>query len=128
MTLAPEKLTASQEDVDAVHQAVVDYCEGYYKRDPEQTARAYHPECAKRAFFIDEETGKDTLRVITPQELVDYCATGLSKMDDCEIDVVIDEIYDDVATVRVYSCKYVDFLHIAKSRGEWKLLHVTWHR
>lgn len=33
----------------------------------------------------------------------------------------------DIASVRVYSCHWVDFLHIVRARGEWKLFHVTWH-
>ena len=34
---------------------------------------------------------------------------------------------DPVNRARGWQDKGVDFLHIVKARGEWKLFHVTWH-
>ena len=34
---------------------------------------------------------------------------------------------EDIDAVRADSCKYLDFLHIVKARGEWKLFHVAYH-
>lgn len=51
--------------------------------------------------------------------MVDYAA--LSQISDCETEVIIDAISEDIASVRIYSCRWVDFLHIVKARGEWKL-------
>lgn len=59
--------------------------------------------------------------------MVDCAATGRSILPNCEAEVVIDAISEDIASVRVYSCRWVDFLHIVKARGEWKLFDVTWH-
>ena len=42
-------------------------------------------------------------------------------------EVIIDAVFEDIASVRVYSPRWVDFLHIVKARGAWKLFHVTWH-
>ena len=33
----------------------------------------------------------------------------------------------DIDAVRADSCKYLDFLHNLKGRGEWKLFHVAYH-
>lgn len=59
------------------------------------------------------------LVVISPQIMVDY--TAQSDMSDCEYEVIIDAISGDIASVRVFSCNWVDYLHIVKARGEWKL-------
>ncbi len=88
---------------------------------------AYHPECLKRRFDRDEETGVYELIVIPPRVMVDYASTGWTIEDDCQIEVIIDAVSQDIASVRVYSCNWVDFLHVVKARGEWKLSHVTWH-
>lgn len=32
---------------------------------------------------------------------------------------------EDIDAVRADSCKHLDFLHIVKARGEWKLFHVV---
>jgi hypothetical protein len=128
MTLAPEKLTAAQEDIDAITGAALDYLEGYITGDPERHARAYHSECLKRRLDRDEESGVFELTVIAPQAMVDYADTGRTIEKDCQFEVIIDAVCEDIATVRIYSCNWVDFLHIVKARGEWKLFHATWHR
>jgi len=127
MGLAPDRLTAPQDDLDGVMRAAHDYLEGYTEGDPERHARAYHPECVKRRYHTDDATGVEGLTVISPQTMVDYAASGASVVDDCEAEVIIDAISEDIASVRVYSCKWVDFLHVVKARGEWRLFHVTWH-
>ena len=58
--------------------------------------------------------------------MADYAAG--THIADCEAEVVIDAISQDIASVRVYSCRWVDFIHVVKARGEWKLFHATWHR
>lgn len=34
---------------------------------------------------------------------------------------------EDIDAVQAYSCQHLDFLHIVKARGEWKLFHVAYH-
>ena len=67
------------------------------------------------------------LETISPQGMVDYARTGLATVDGIEYEIVIDAISEDIASVRLYSSKWVDFLHIVKARGEWRILHVAWH-
>lgn len=120
------ELTAKQEDIEGVRRAALDYIEGYLDGDAERHARAYHPECIKRRYAHDAESGVDELVVLSPRIMSDYAA--LVDIEDAgEVDVVIDAISEGIASVRVYSHRWVDFLHVAKARGEWKLFHVTWH-
>jgi hypothetical protein len=125
MALAPSELIAPQEDIDGVMTAALDYIDGYIGGDAERHARAYHPECVKRRYRTDDESGVQELVVMSPRIMVDYAA--LSQMSDCETAIIIDAISEDIASVRIYSCEWVDFLHIVKARGDWKLFHVTWH-
>lgn len=125
MTLAPTQLTASQEEIDSVTRAALDYIEGFVEGDADRHGRAYHPECIKRRYTTDAESGVDELVVLSPRIMVDYAARSM--IGDCEAEVIIDDISQVIASVRVYSCRWVDFLHVVKARGEWKLFHVTWH-
>lgn len=125
MTRASTPLDARHEDIEAVRQAALDYIEGYAEGDPARHARAYHPECIKRRYATDGETGIAELVVLSPQIMADYAAR--SEIGDCEVEVIIDAISQDIASVRVYSCRWVDFLHVVKARGAWRLFHVTWH-
>lgn len=126
MTLGPKEPPASAEDVEAVRTAALDYIEGYVQGDAERHARAYHPECVKRRFVVDEETGIDELSVLSPRVMTDYAAVVGADFADSEFEIIIDDIYDDIASVRVYSSRWVDFLHVVKARGQWKLFHATW--
>lgn len=127
MTLVPETLEASQDDRDGVTRAALDYIEGYTQGDADRHARAYHPECLKRRYFVDAETGIEGLRVVSPRTMIDFAASGASVVPNCTAEVVIDAISQDMASVRIYSCNWVDFVHVVKARGGWKLFHVTWH-
>lgn len=128
MTLAPPRLEASKEDVEGVRSAVLAYIEGWVQGDPERHATAYHPECVKRRMVREEDSGVYSLVTISPQSMVDYASTGSSVVEDCTFEIVIDAISEDIASARCYSCQWVDFLHLVKARGEWRLFHVVWHR
>ena len=117
MALAPERLEASAEDLDGVRRAATDYIEAYVQGDPERHARAYHPECVKRRLTVDPETGVAGLIVLSPQIMVDHAATGKTVIEDCEYEIVIDAVSEDIASVRVYSCRWVDFTHLAKQEA-----------
>jgi len=125
MTLASEMSVARENDLQAVRQAVVDYCEGYHRRDPEQTARAYHSECLKRSF---EVTDDDVwyLIVQTPASMVDVARIDRKRVDDPSYEIIIDDLSEDIASVRLYSDGWVDYLHVVRARGEWKLLHAAY--
>ena len=128
MALVPSTLEASQDDIDGVMRAARDYIEGYTSGDPGRHARAYHPECVKRRYAEDQDSGIFELITLPPRVMADFAGTDDAVITDCEYEVVIDAISQDIASVRVYSCRWVDFLHVVKARGEWKLFHVTWHR
>jgi hypothetical protein len=125
MTVATEMVTTSEEDLQAVRRVVADYCEGYYRRDPEQTARAYHSECLKRDFIVTED---DVwyLAVQTQASMIDVARIDRRRVDDPSYEIIIDDLSENIASVRLYSDAWVDYLHVVKARGEWKLLHAAY--
>lgn len=125
MTLAPAELVAPQEDIDGVMRAALDYVDGYVEGDAERHSRAYHPECVKRRYDRNVKYDIAELVVLTPQMMTDYAS--VTQFSEGEREVIIDAISEDIASVRIYSTRWVDFLHIVKARGEWRLFHVTWH-
>jgi hypothetical protein len=36
------------------------------------------------------------------------------------------DVYGDAATVRALSTHFVDYLHLVRWQGEWKILNVLW--
>ena len=116
---------APDDVVDAITAAALDYLDGYVRGDPNRHAGAYHPECVKRRLAPDEN-GITALVTSSPQMMVDYAASNPTVEGSVDAEVVIDAIDGDIASVRVYSTQWVDYLHVVHARGEWKLFHVTW--
>ena len=117
-------IDVSSTDIEAITAAALDYLEGYLSGDADRHARAYHPEAIKRRYTMDEDGVFDIIN-ISPRTMSDY-ASLREPENDCEFEIFIDDVFHDMASVRVYSCHWVDYLHIVRARDEWKLLHVTW--
>ena len=116
---------ADEADLAEIRQVVVDYCEGYYRRDPEQTARAYHPECLKRSFM---RTDDDVwyLSVQYRASMVDAAHLADRAVADPTYEIIVDDVADGIASVRLYSDAWVDFLHVGKVDGRWVIINVLW--
>lgn len=117
----------ARDDIDAITRVALDYLEGYVSGDAQRHLRSYHPEAIKRRYTEDED-GIFGIVTLSPQTMADYAATESGSDADGPVEVIVDDVYEDIASVRVYSARWVDFLHVAKARGEWKLFHVTWHK
>ena len=123
MALVEDRVGVTESDLEAINQVALDYLEGYVSGDPERHLRSYHPEAIKRRYSIGAD-GVVGIITLSPQIMADDAALQTPKQVEAEI--IIDAVFNDIASVRVYSPWWVDFLHVVKARGEWKLLHATW--
>jgi hypothetical protein len=90
---------------------------------------ALHPELAKRIARTDATTGKTTLQSLSADQLVTYTRNGGGKTTPVEKqikDVKILDIFENAATVRAEMAGWVDYMHMAKIDGEWKIVNVLW--
>ncbi len=125
MSSEPVQVGVTEADIEAITTAAMDYLEGFLSGDSLRHLDAYHPEAVKRRYTEDEH-GVFGVTTLSPQTMADFAARQTpTELGDFE--VVIDAVHHDIATVRVYSTWWVDFLHIVKARGSWKLFHVTWY-
>jgi hypothetical protein len=115
-------------DSTGIEQAALDYIQGYYSGDAERMERALHPELAKRivrtgpdgASSLDQMTA-GTLVAITRQ-----MAQRPVPEEEWIDDVAILDIFGNVASVRVDAAQWIDYLHLARWNGEWKIVNVLW--
>lgn len=120
----------SQQDRQAIVNVALDYVDGFYTADTVRMARAVHPELAKRDVTLDRQSGRQYVRNMTARQLIDVTASGsgvrIAEKDGRRNDVTILDGYGDMASVRVDAITWVDYLHVAKVNGEWKLINVLW--
>lgn len=114
--------TASQEDLEGIQQAALDYIEGWYEGDAERMDRSLHPELIKRKIL------QDRLSTLGQDDMVELTQSGGGKAfpGDKKNTITILDVYFEIATVKVESAEYIDFLHIGKVDGEWMIINVLW--
>jgi len=116
------------DDLTEIRQAALDYAQGWYEGDVERVRRSLHPELAKRRILRDPQTGEERLRHVSQQLMLDLTQQGGGSeevpADKRTYDVMILDVCGDIASVRADTTEYVDYLHLARSRGQWQIVNV----
>ena len=108
-------------DYVGVEAAARDYIEGWYAGDVERMDRALHDELVKRVAGDDDP---DSLRQVTKARMIALTTEGGGDNPEAEFEILVDGISDDIATARVVSPEYVDYLHLARTTRGWKIVNV----
>ena len=115
-------------DEDAITATAMDYIEGWYTGDAARMERALHPDLAKRIVVAGPD-GKSILQDMTAKQLIGATASGAgTRTPDNErrMDVKVLDIYENAASVRITAGEWIDYLHVGKVDGEWKIINVLW--
>lgn len=115
----------SAADSAAVRRAALDYIEGWYEGNPDRMRRAVHDDLAKR--IVSHMDGR--IIETSAAELVGQVERGGgSGTPDAErrTDVRILDLYENAASVRVTAHQWVDYMHLARVDGRWRIMNVLW--
>ena len=128
---APATTASAQTAADStgIRQAALDYIDGFYTGDAERMERALHPDLAKRIVRTNPNNGRSGLDQMSAMTLVQVTRSMAERPvpeDQRRSDVLILDIFGNVASVRVDAATWIDYLHIAKWNGEWKIVNVLW--
>jgi hypothetical protein len=125
---APPLRAQSAADTAGIRAAALDYIEGWYAANGDRMARALHPELAKRIMNSDS-AGNTWIRDMGATELVRGARSGggsRTPAADQRKDVRILDVFQNAASVRIDASTWIDYLHLVKWRGEWKIINVLW--
>jgi hypothetical protein len=125
----PSPVPAGSAPDPGIEAAARDYLEGWFTGDAERMARALHPDLVKRAFLPDRETGEVRLDQISREALVDYTGRGGGKrtgLEQARITVEVLDVFGDIATVKTTCSQFVDYIHLSRVDGDWKIMNVLW--
>ena len=114
---------------EAVRQAVLDYVEGVYEVDPARIERSVHPDLAKRGFFKKPDEASYRTGQMTFSQLVEVAKTWnkdrkLAK--DAPKEITIFDVLDQTASAKLVAAWGIDYFHLAKYDGKWKIVNVVW--
>jgi hypothetical protein len=117
----------SDADQEQILATARDYIESWLDGDPDRMARALHPDLAKRSIESDG-AGGCTVNTLTRDEMVEATREGRGTRYDRPYEATILDGFGDLATVRVFSSVYMDYLHVARCGDRWQIVNVLWQR
>ena len=114
----------------AIKQVALDYIESQHNVNPAQFERAAHPRMVKRTFWTNKKTGKEYLRETFTDAMVllaeTYNLDGDAFPENPKKEVIILDIFDKTASVKLIADEWIDYMHIVKLNGTWQLVNVLW--
>jgi len=129
--LLPAGLQAqSQADRTAVERAAMDYLDGFYEGDADKIRRGVHPDVVKFGFMMGRDGAGYRGSPMTFDEMIGFAdhvkQEGNFPAEDAPKEVILLEVQDQIAAAKVVAWWGMDYLHLAKYDGEWKILQVLW--
>lgn len=117
-------LAQSPADSAAIRQVALDYVEAWYEGDTVRMGRALHPALVKRIIYTDS-LGDTFLSQEDAPQLINAAGAGRGR-DDVQrrADVVILDVFENAASVRVDGGDWIDHLQLVRFRGRWYILHI----
>lgn len=115
-------------DTQAIYQAVSDYYDGWYEPNPERMDRSLHPDLAKRGLKVDD-TGTQYIIHLTKEVMVEATRQGGGSQSPAEKKnwaITILDCYEQIATVKVASVQYMEYIHLARQNGQWQIVNVIY--
>jgi hypothetical protein len=110
----------------AVAAVAQNYMDAYYTADAARMQKALHPDFHKRTLHTVD--GHTEISEDTVQSMVEGVRLGSGKEIPAgervkKIEVL--DIYRDAASVKVVTGRWIDYMHLSKLNGEWRVLDVV---
>jgi hypothetical protein len=125
--------TAKAQSVDeqAVKECALDYLEGWYSADTARMAQALSKDLAKKGFLVHPNTGELHISPASYDQMLQWVGQKpdqLAQDPDIKMEVHVIEVGARIAMVKTVTPDFIDYLHMAKVDGQWKIYHAVWER
>ena len=121
----------SSTDEELVRQAIEDYVLALYNVEPDRIARSVDTSLHKIGYY--DHQGKAQNHVpMTYHQLYQLAGRwnkeGKNADESSPREIEIYQIHDRTASAKLTAQWGVDFMHLSKVDGQWKIMHVMWQR
>lgn len=126
---APSVVAQSSADSTAIRKVALDFIEGWYTADDARFESSVHPEMISKV--VSKRGGQSRLERFTVQRLVELTRRGGGKnvpLSERRKEIAILDIYQNAASVKVLAYDAMEYLHVAKWNGEWKIINILFER
>lgn len=120
----------TKQDSIEIKQVALDYIESQHNLKPGQFERAAHPRMVKRTFWTNKKTQKEYLRETFTDAMIllaeSYNQDGDKFPANPKKEVIILDVMDKTASVKLIADEWIDYMHIMKLNGKWQIVNVLW--
>lgn len=112
-----------------IKKTALNYVEGWYDADVARMEKALHPDLAKRVLMLDPRSGKGRVEHMSAMTLVQATRArsgNPTPPDQRTARVTVLDVYGNTASVRADMHDWIDYMHMVKIGGEWKIVNVLW--
>ena len=113
------------DDMTGIVAAVTDYIESWLDGDGERMGRCLHPALAKRA-VDDPSSGSLELDEAPHDEMVAAAGRREREPSARAYELTVLDVFDGIATVKLLSAWYMDYLHLARFGDRWLIVNVLY--
>ena len=124
-------LHAQSADEKAIRECALDYLEGWYSADTARMARALSKDLSKKGFLEHPQTGEQVIAPASYGQMLQWVGQKpdqLAQNPDIKREVHLIEVGEFIAMVKTVTPDFIDYLHLAKMDGQWKIYHAIWER
>jgi hypothetical protein len=111
-------------DHQTIRSIALDYIEGWYTADASRMDRALSPHLAKRRIVSQDEIWH-----VDKAWMVQATDEGKGRIEEPtkgKKDIVILDQTGTMASAKIVSEDFIDYLHLSKSSGQWKIVNALW--
>ncbi|MBL0745486.1 nuclear transport factor 2 family protein [Chryseolinea lacunae] len=106
------------------------YIEAQHTPNPKLMQDALHPRLVKRSVFKNKATKKDYVSEFFAENMIilaeSYNVKGDKFPKNPRKEVKLLDISARTASVKLIADAWIDYMHIVKTNGEWKIINVLW--
>ena len=131
ITFSIGTLNAQSPDEKAVKECALNYLEGWYSADTARMAKALSKDLAKKGFLTNPQTGELVISPASYDQMLQWVGqkpNQLAQDPDIKREVYIIEVGEKIAMVKTITPDFIDYLHMAKVDGQWKIYNAVWER
>jgi hypothetical protein len=111
-------------DRELIMNTVLNYVEGWYEADAKRMDQALHPKLSKRHITLEGDVWE------APKDwMIDATGKGNGKIDNPSIgrkQITILDMTKTMASVKLVSEVFDDYLHLAKVGDTWVIINALW--
>ena len=120
----------SKQDSLEIKEKALGYLIALQELKPELMSTVFHPDLAKRTFRNDWKTKKDSIHETTYKEMVSFAESwnksGTKFPPKPSNQAIILDVYHRIATVKLVSDNWVEYLHLVKTNERWNIINLLW--